>query len=54
MKRGKAFELFVKYLLISVGFLKVDSTGLYFFDGAPGQMILELGKTQNEDFCRVL
>lgn len=39
MKRGKAFELFVKHLLLKVGFLEVNSDGLYIFDGSAGQMI---------------
>lgn len=49
MKRGKAFELFVRYLLLSVGFSEVNSDGLYIFDGAPGQMIQGLGEAHNAD-----
>ena len=32
MKTGKAFEIFVKRVLISVGFLEVKSDGLYVFE----------------------
>ena len=49
MKLGKAFELFVKYILINVGFSEVRSDGLYIFDGAPGQMIQGLGEAHNAD-----
>lgn len=49
MKRGKAFELFVKHLLLKVGFLEVNSDGLYIFDGSPGQMIQGLGEAHNAD-----
>ncbi len=49
MKLGKAFELFVKYVLINVGFSEINSDGLYIFDGAPGQMIQGLGGAHNAD-----
>lgn len=49
MKRGKAFEIFVKHILINVGFTEVVSDGLYVFDGAPGQMIQGLGEAHNAD-----
>lgn len=49
MKTGKAFEIFVKRVLISVGFLEVKSDGLYVFDGSPGQMIQGLGEAHNAD-----
>lgn len=49
MKLGKAFELFVKHLLINVGFSEIKSDGLYIFDGAPGQMIQGLGEAHNAD-----
>ncbi|SFS23737.1 hypothetical protein [Enterocloster citroniae] len=49
MKAGKAFELFVKRILLSVGFTEVASDGLYIFDGAPGQMIQGLGEAHNAD-----
>ena len=49
MKAGKAFELFVKYLLINTGFSEVSSDGVYVFDGAPGQMLQGLGEAHNAD-----
>lgn len=49
MKSGKAFEIFVKRLLISVGFSEVVSDGLYIYDAAPGQMIQGLGEAHNAD-----
>ena len=49
MKLGKAFELFVKSILISVGFSEVKSDGLYVFDGAAGQMLQGLGEAHNAD-----
>ncbi len=49
MKAGKAFELFVKYILINVGFSEVSSDGIYVFDGAPGQMLQGLGEAHNAD-----
>lgn len=39
MKAGKAFEIFVKRILINVGFFGVESDGVYVFG---------LGKEQNE------
>ena len=44
MGPGKAFELFVKRILIHIGFSEVVSDGLYIYDGAPGQMIQGLGE----------
>ena len=49
MKAGKAFEIFVKRLLMSVGFSEVMSDGLYIYDAAPGQMIQGLGEAHNAD-----
>ena len=49
MKSGKAFEIFVKRLLMSVGFSEVVSDGLYIYDAAPGQMIQGLGEAHNAD-----
>lgn len=49
MKKGKAFEIFVKRVLINVGFAEVKSDGFYIFDGAPGQMIQGLGEAHNAD-----
>lgn len=49
MKKGKAFELFVKHILISIGFSEVFSDGIYVFDGAPGQMLQGLGEAHNAD-----
>ena len=49
MKLGKAFEIFVKRILLNVGFSEVNSDGLYIFDGAPGQMIQGLGEAHNAD-----
>lgn len=49
MKAGKALELFVKHLLINIGFSEVASDGIYVFDGAPGQMLQGLGEAHNAD-----
>jgi len=49
MKLGRAFEIFVKRILINVGFSEVNSDGLYIFDGAAGQMIQGLGEAHNAD-----
>lgn len=49
MKEGKAFEIFVKYILCSVGFSEVRSDGLYIFDAGAGQMIQGLGEAHNAD-----
>lgn len=49
MKKGKAFEIFIKRLLMNVGFSGIESDGLYIFDGAPGQMIQGLGEAHNAD-----
>ncbi len=49
MKLGKAFELFVKHILINIRFSEIVSDGIYIFDGAPGQMIQGLGGAHNAD-----
>ncbi len=49
MGPGKAFELFVKRILVNIGFSEVVSDGLYIYDGTPGQMIQGLGEAHNED-----
>lgn len=49
MKPGKAFELFIKHLLVNVGFTDVTSDGIYIFDGAAGQMLQGLGEAHNAD-----
>lgn len=49
MKIGRAFELFVKHLLICVGFSEIKSDGIYVFDGAAGQMLQGLGEAHNAD-----
>ena len=49
MRAGKAFELFVKHILINIGFSEVSSDGIYVFDGAPGQMLKGLGEAHNAD-----
>lgn len=49
MKSGKAFELFVKKILLNIGYAEVKSDGLYIFDGSPGQMIQGLGEAHNAD-----
>lgn len=49
MKAGKAFEILVKSILLSVGFSEVKSDGIYIFDAAPGQMINGLGAAHNAD-----
>ena len=49
MKAGQAFEIFVKHILLQVGFLEVVSDGLYVFDGTSGQMIQGLGEAHNAD-----
>lgn len=49
MKQGKMFEIFVKRILMMVGFSEVNSDGLYIFDGTPGQMIQGLGEAHNAD-----
>ena len=49
MKAGKAFEIFVKRILMCVGFSEVRSDGLYIYDAAPGQMIQGLGESHNAD-----
>lgn len=47
MGPGKAFELFVKRILVNIGFSEVVSDGLYIYDGTPGQMIQGLGEAHN-------
>lgn len=49
MKSGKVFEIFIKRILINVGFVEVKSDDLYIFDGSPGQMIQGLGEAHNAD-----
>lgn len=49
MKAGRAFEIFVKVILLNVGFTEVKSDGLYIFDGSAGQMIQGLGEAHNAD-----
>lgn len=49
MNTGKAFELFVKRVLINVGFSEVKSDGVYVFDGTAGQMVQGLGDAHNAD-----
>lgn len=49
MNAGKAFEIFVKNILMCVGFSEVSSDGLYIYDGAAGQMIQGLGEAHNAD-----
>lgn len=49
MKAGKAFEIFVKRILMNVGFLEVQSDGLFVFDGNAGQMVQGLGEAHNAD-----
>lgn len=49
MKTGKAFEIFVKRILMNVGFLEVESDGLFVFDGNSGQMVQGLGEAHNAD-----
>ena len=49
LRAGKAFELFVKHILINIGFSEVSSDGIYVFDGAPGQMLQGLGEAHNAD-----
>lgn len=49
MKAGRAFEIFVKHILLKVGFVEVKSDGLYVFDGTAGQMIQGLGEAHNAD-----
>ena len=49
MGPGKAFELFVKRILVNIGFSEVVSDGLYIYDGTPGQMIQGLGEAHNAD-----
>ena len=49
MKAGKLFEIFVKRILMNIGFMEVNSDGLYVYDAAPGQMIQGLGEAHNAD-----
>lgn len=49
MKTGKAFEIFVKRILMNVGFLEVESDDLFVFDGNAGQMVQGLGEAHNAD-----
>lgn len=49
MKKGKAFEIIVKRILMGIGFSEVYSDGLYIFNGAAGQMLQGLGNAHNAD-----
>lgn len=49
MKAGKSFEIFVKKILMNVGFLEVQSDDLFVFDGNAGQMVQGLGEAHNAD-----
>lgn len=49
MKAGKLFEIFVKRILMNIGFMEVNSDGLYVYDAGPGQMIQGLGEAHNAD-----
>ena len=49
MKAGRVFEIFVKQILLNVGFTEVKSDGLYIFDAGAGQMIQGLGEAHNAD-----
>lgn len=49
MTSGKAFELFIRYLLNALGFSNVASDSIYIFDGSAGQMIQGLGEAHNAD-----
>lgn len=51
MKAGKAFEIFVKRILMNVGFLEVQSDDLFVFDGNAGQMVQGLGELTMRMFC---
>ena len=48
-QKGKAFEYFIKKLLIAIGFSEVSPDGLYIFNGSPGLMINGLGEAHNAD-----
>ena len=47
--KGKAFEFFVKKVLINIGFEEVISDGIYIYQGTAGQMINGLGESHNAD-----
>lgn len=49
MTAGKRFELFVRKILLSVGFSSVISDGTYIYNGPAGQMIQGLGQSHNAD-----
>lgn len=49
MNKGKAFEIFVRQILINVGFSEIESDGLYVFNGTAGQMLQGLGDAHNAD-----
>lgn len=49
MKAGRAFELLIENILISIGFSKVKSDGRYVFDAGAGQMLQGLGEAHNAD-----
>lgn len=49
MKSGTAFEIFVRRILINVGFNEVKNDDKYIFKGTAGQMIQGLGEAHNAD-----
>ena len=48
-KTGKLFEILVKHILVNIGFMEVNSDGLYVYDAAPGHIIQRLGETHHAD-----
>lgn len=49
MRKGSAFEILVKRILMNVGFMEVVSDGLYIYDGTAGQMLQGVGESHNAD-----
>ncbi len=49
MNKGRAFEIFVRYILQSIGFMSVKSDGMVIYDDSCGQMIQGLGYSHNAD-----
>lgn len=47
--KGKAFEYFMRKLLIGCGFTSVKSDGTIIYDGSAGQMVHGLGQPHNAD-----
>ena len=47
--KGKAFEYFMKKMLLQIGFHEVLPDGTYLFDGSAGLMINGLGEAHNAD-----